>query len=1118
MNRRTSPAPAASPPLGFGMARRLIAATIFGTGAWLAHAPALAQNINDVPMAVKNNVPPNFMFMIDNSGSMQNIVPAAPYDETADYTPSGCTGGNIVGTSNQVDIRVISGGVPRFRLGTSSTNYRHWTLANSGTDRRCFARNGQYLAQLLADNNGGPGSYLPALYTGNYLNWYFGNSGGHPDSGWTDRKRLSNAAVTAGNRVERRVEISRSAAKQVIDTLPTAITGTTQTAVRVGLSTYVSGNGGELLQPMKDLVANANANTATTVGRTTFKNLMDSSRLNPSGNTPLASTLADIGRYFATPYRQDVRLPDDRTVNIDTLLYQDGTDQSGRNSCLLSGGNRTNCRDNNSPQPVTQWCQRNYAFLLTDGRPQSDRAFNDNSWMRDYDGDCRGALSSNCVNNGADSSWDRKFGRDYESAGSDYFDDVAKALFDIDLRPDLLPPAGRTKKNNLRTYVIGFADLQVQNDPLLINTARQGGGQFIAAQDGPRLVSAFSRVFTDAFAKDAASAAVSVANAQITVNNTSYAPSYNSGSWYGDVEAYSIDTSNAAQIRPAIWSARELLNDVDPAERKIATFDGTTGRRFAAGQFTAPASLTADVINYIRGDRSLEDTDGDGTGLRVRAHLLGDIINAEPYVVNYDGGIPIIFQGANDGMLHVFDGRTDAAVPTRGQELWAYVPRAVQGNLSRLTDLAYDHRYFVDATPASAQITGFGAMTRLLVGGLGKGGGAYYGLDITSYEAADEAAVASKVRWEFSDVNLGYSFGTPLIVRTAAGWRVIVSSGYGNGTGGPNGNGDGRGRVWILNPGTGAVENVINTNVGSAGSPSGLAHLSRLANTAPDAEVRYVYGGDLLGNVWRFDLNDGIATRIAELRDTSGVAQPVTAPVEVGPVGGSTTRFYVYVGTGRYLADEDVPGTAGANVWATQRQTMYGLIDDTAVASPTLPNIRGTNGATCPVGGGNGELTCQGLTHDPGPNRYRASTNAVPPTSRGWYLDWPVDDRLRNARVTGKPVITTGGTLAFTVNVPTSALCDPGGSSWFFTLAGTNGGAVPIVSGGSEYYDAGVFLDFALASRVIVVQTAGTAGGGGKVGLTQLSNRDVKNVPIGETASPAGGAPAWRRIYWRQLK
>ena len=42
---------------------------------------SLAQTISDVPLVVKNNVPPNFMFMLDDSGSMSNIVPpeaAAP--------------------------------------------------------------------------------------------------------------------------------------------------------------------------------------------------------------------------------------------------------------------------------------------------------------------------------------------------------------------------------------------------------------------------------------------------------------------------------------------------------------------------------------------------------------------------------------------------------------------------------------------------------------------------------------------------------------------------------------------------------------------------------------------------------------------------------------------------------------------------------------------------------------------------------------------------------------------------------------------------------------------------------------------------------------------------------
>jgi type IV pilus assembly protein PilY1 len=1128
--------------------RRLAATLVAGSAALTLSFGASAQAINDVPMAVKNNVPPNFMFMIDNSGSMTNIVPTAPYDASVNYTPvSNCSGTQVLGAGTTVYIRIATvSGIRRSFIRQGSNNYRHSTQTSTSTfgnnSFRCFSRNAEYSAHLLAssNNNTEPPGFLPSVYTGNYLNWYFGTtcSGNTP---WSGSKKPLGACTGS---VQTRMEIAISAGKKMVDTLPKPPSASADTSIRVGLSTYYAGNngdGGTLLVPIKNLSFDDAVNTATHIGRTPLKTAIDA--LEPEGNTPLAETLADIGRYLATGYNGNIRTANQSSINIDNFFRQGGS--SARESCLWWrtsswGGDRNGCSSgsitssNQSERPpITEWCQRSYVFMLTDGRSNQDLAFSGNPYLRDYDGDCSGALASNCTG-----SYDRKTNREYEGAGSDYFDDVAKALFDIDLRPDILDPRtdpDEPKKNNARTYVIGFADSQVQDDPLLISTATQGGGKFIGAADDTALEDALREVVTDAFRQDAASAAVAVANPQITVSDISYAPSYNSGAWYGDVEAFKLDTSTGAQIKPAIWSARSLLNGRSPITtaangRKIATFNGSIGRPFQSGQFTtthAP-TLTANVINYVRGDRSLESATS-ATGFRVRDWLLGDIINAEPVVMNYtvtSGGstetVPIVFQAANDGMLHAFDGRVDASVSTRGQELWAYVPRAVHNNLAELTDRLYAHRYYVDGTPAVAQVTGVGSTTRLLVGGLGKGGGAYYALDISSFQAADEAAVASKVKWEFSNVNLGYSFGTPLIVKTTAGWRVVVSSGYGNVTGGPNGNGDGRGRVWVLDPANGTVLATFDTAVGSTSNPAGLAHLSKPANIAPDADVRYVYGGDLLGNVWRFDIVDftNLPVKIAEVRDPSGTPQPITAPVEVGPVSGQVSKYYVYVGTGKYLADTDVPGNAGATAVATQRQSMYGFIDDTAVALPaTLSNFRNSNPTSCPTGGGDGALTCQVLTFDTASGRYRASTNALSATSRGWYVDLPpsTDVRLVNGRVTGKPAITTGGTLAFTVNVPTAAKCDPGGSSWFFQLSGQNGGAVLREAGGTTYFDAGFFLGNALASRVVVIQTAGNEEGD-KVGLIQLSNRDVENLPINETKNPVGAPASWRRIYWRQLK
>ena len=301
----------------------------------------------------------------------------------------------------------------------------------------------------------------------------------------------------------------------------------------------------------------------------------------------------------------------------------------------------------------------------------------------------------------------------------------------------------------------------------------------------------------------------------------------------------------------------------------------------------------------------------------------------------------------------------------------------------------------------------------------------------------------------------------------------------------------------------------MSTGVGSAASPSGLAHLSKLANSAADAIVRYVYGADIQGNVWRIDLDNATITRIAQLRDPSGVAQPVTAPPEVSMVAGSATKFIVQLGTGRYLSDDDVPGSGTPNLWATQRQTIYGVIDDTTVTAPTMPNIRGSNGATCPTGGGSTDYICQTLSFNSGTNSYQSTTHALnPATKRGWYSDLPADSNLTNGRVISKPALTTTGTLTLTANVPTNLKCDPGGSSWFFAFNSATGGAVASNVGGTTYFDAGQFLAYALASRPVIVQTAD-----GARALIRLSDKTVQAPRVPE---PPIGAQ-WRRIYWRSI-
>ncbi|MFZ5465006.1 MAG: pilus assembly protein [Pseudomonadota bacterium] len=665
----------------------------------------------------------------------------------------------------------------------------------------------------------------------------------------------------------------------------------------------------------------------------------------------------------------------------------------------------------------------------------------------------------------------------------------------------------------------------------LAHAAVNSRGGFFSAADPVTFATALSSALQDIASRSGAAAAVAVANANLVSGDSmSYASGYNSGDWSGELAAYLLDPATGIPSSDPIWTAKSQLDSRTSADRYIASYTGMAGSnqgiRFqpaSAGTSTklstaqqnllnTPPSGTdgADVVAYLRGDRSKE-----GSTYRTRAHLLGDIINAEPVIVrgpraNYtDAGYAdfkaakanrtkVVYQGANDGMLHAFK----AENPNGGRELWAYVPNLLMSSLNNLTlKSGYVHRYYVDGTPAAGDVdfkntdgaTGNGTDWRtILVGGLNKGGRGYYALDITDPDVTDEDAVAAKVLWEFpnsgtSDTdrkNMGYSFAKPIIVKTETkGWVVLFTSGYNNGS---DTGGDGQGYLFIVNPRTGEVITRISTGVGTASDPSGLAQISAyVENGDIDNTVDFVYGGDLKGNLWRFDLRGNVNSwnvkKIATLVDAAGNFQPITSSPELAKINfsGSYKRL-VYVGTGRYLGDTDVPGTMGANSHATQTQTMYALVDDQS-NSPTITPLRSNLVQQ--------QVTSEGLY---------TTTSVDFAVKKGWYLDLPSSGE----RIVTDPAIAVT-TLVFTSNIPNSDPCTPGGSSKLYALDfAFETGRTPVTPSVVSYSNA-------LASRAVLVKTAS-----GEIrALVRKSDATT------ETTSVPGqsGSTTTKRVSWREL-
>ena len=382
-------------------------------------------------------------------------------------------------------------------------------------------------------------------------------------------------------------------------------------------------------------------------------------------------------------------------------------------------------------------------------------------------------------------------------------------------------------------------------------------------------------------------------------------------------------------------------------------------------------------LDYLRGDATNEGLSSNNFRRRPTTKL-GDIINSNPnfvgppsagypdatyraFVAANASRKPMLYVGANDGMLHGFDA---GLTGTPGAELLAYVPSPVYRNLAKLTSRTYSHEYFVDGSPVVEDAYVGSTWKSVLVAGLNRGGQGIYALDVTD-PTAFAGNTGSLVMWEFTDADdpdLGYTFGTPLIRKMSNGkWAAIVSGGYNNSQSTaedvaevPCASGDGtagtpylpagcstsltgKGYIFIIYldgpTGTNGKWQLgtdyfkVSSSTGDAGTPNGLA-TPLAGDTNGDGAVDLIYAGDLRGGVWRFDVSGAASTWMDAGRrlnlfnavGPSGQIQSITSGVEA-VLHPSGDGIIVSFGTGKYLEKTDI------SALPYQTQTIYGIWD-----------------------------------------------------------------------------------------------------------------------------------------------------------------------------------------------
>ena len=570
-----------------------------------------------------------------------------------------------------------------------------------------------------------------------------------------------------------------------------------------------------------------------------------------------------------------------------------------------------------------------------------------------------------------------------------------------------------------------------------------GRGRFVNAQSADELKLGMGQILQDVINQAGARAGVGFQSANVSgANNFVYRVRFEPA-WGASLTKIQIDPTTGAEVAN-IWEASAQLTaqlavvnpgdtpwftnrtvvTVDEAKNAVPFLWDSIGANELDSLSPGKTARAKRVLEFLRGNQANE---GSSIGqFRVRVGgLLGDIVDSQalyvgppraPYMDANDPGYSTwktglinrparVYVGANDGMLHAFDDAT-------GNEAWAFVPselfRADKTGLGALSyqDGAlppFQHHFYVDSTPRITDVNFGGGDSdwhTLLVGGLGKGGKSYYALDVSDpASVTDETTAAQKVLWQFTDADMGYSYGRPVIAKTHAfggKWVVIVTAGYNNGQRqGQDLHPRRQGRI--------AAEDLVDGRRQARRSPSGLAQIAAYEKDFRNQIAEQIYGGDLLGNFWRFDISGtdetaaswGAPVKLANLTDPGGNPQAVTIAPQIEIDIANGIDRWVFIGTGRLLDDLDLTTASIAN----QVQTFYAIRDGTA-ATPQSP-WGATLAPRTDMDLITAALGITGLNNKP---------------AKGWFDDLPVGQRI---------VVPVQAALSLVAYVGTSPQTDP---------------------------------------------------------------------------------------------
>jgi len=899
-----------------------------GIGALLALATMLPAAADDtelflgVPNAV-NSAQPNILFIIDDSGSMGDLVRTQPnYDPSQTYAGS-CSANQIywrTGTGTEPacsTARWFNKSAFMCRAGLNSlattgfyiadaavqyndaNNTKAWGTISSTQKTRlveCHADDG-------VDGDGNPATdvyprnnVLPAtaawastanqggfkwfqtgtnqaytFYDGNYLNWLTGPTALSP-----------------------KIQIVQSVATNLLQSI---------TGVNVGLMTFnvtpFNDSGGFVVSPMED-IATARTNIISAVNS-----------LQALTFTPLSETLYEAAQY-----------------------YMGGAVDFGNPNSVA--GSRVGGNSNTYKSPLQASCQKNFIVYLTDGEPTRDTEADAKiKAMIDAKGQSFATLTGNA------SCPAYTYPAGFNPSGGDCLGPLAQFLYKGDI-------SSLQDQQNVITYTIGFTvDL-----PILADTAARGGGAYYTADDTASLTSALTNIVSSILSTQTTFVSPTVSvnsfNRSQNLNDLFISVFQASGTvhWPGNLKKYALHATDSSIVdangNPAVDPATGFFKDtaqsfwsptVDgatvtlggaanqiplPGARRVYTYFGNANLTDATNTIAKSNTLITDavlntglpgdptrdeVIDFINnmdvGDVNQNNITNEGRD------QMGDPLHSQPTTVIYGPTVQdaTVYFATNDGFLHAIDAKT-------GVEKWAFIPPEFLDNqIQLLIDPSTTNKnYGIDGSlRVQMDVNNDGVIQAgehvYLFYGLRRGGNAYYALDVTNPNAP-------QLMWRKDNTSLpgvGQTWSTPVptkvqisgATQNAKQFALIFGGGYEPDQDNTTTSIDTTGNsIYIVDSVSGALlwqgtKSGGNHSFNVAGKSMDYSFPSdiKVLDFDGDGYADRMYAADMGGQVWRFDIINGAT---AANLVTGGVFAQLGAASLTPPAPISQTRRFYY--------------------------------------------------------------------------------------------------------------------------------------------------------------------------------------------------------------------------------